>query len=142
LKVFIADDSAPVRQRLAAQLSELESVELVGQAGDAHAALEAIWQLRPDVVVLDIRMPGGSGLQVLEALKRDTPAPTVIMLTAFPYPQYRRKCLEAGAEYFFDKTTEFERVARVLREMSESAAVSGDNSSASGSGLPWEGRSA
>lgn len=136
MKVFIADDSSPVRQRLAAQLSELESVELVGQAGDAHAALKAICQLRPDVVVLDIRMPGGSGLQVLEALKRDTPAPTVIMLTAFPYPQYRRKCLEAGAEYFFDKTTEFERVARVLREMSESAAVSGDNSSASGSGLP------
>jgi DNA-binding response OmpR family regulator len=68
-------------------------------------------------VILDIRMPGGNGIQVLEAIKTSTAAPVVIMLTAFPYPQYRKKCLEVGADYFLDKTTEFERVVEVLEQL-------------------------
>jgi YesN/AraC family two-component response regulator len=117
LKVFVADDSALVRERLAALISEIEGVEVVGQAGDAPETLEGIQRLRPDVVILDIRMPGNNGIQVLEAIKKSTAAPVVIMLTAFPYPQYRKKCLDAGAEYFFDKATEFEQVAKVLEKM-------------------------
>jgi YesN/AraC family two-component response regulator len=76
--------------------------------------------LRPDVVILDIRMPENNGIQVLEAIKKSAAAPVVIMLTAFPYPQYRKKCLEAGAEYFFDKATEFEQVAEVLKKIQDS----------------------
>jgi two-component system response regulator DevR len=117
LKVFIADDSALVRERLAALISEIEGVEVVGQARDAPEALEGIQHLRPDAVTLDIRMPGNNGIQVLELIKKSTAAPVVIMLTAFPYPQYRQKCLEAGAEYFFDKATEFERVAQVVKQL-------------------------
>ena len=74
-------------------------------------------RLRPDVVILDIRMPGGNGLQALERIKASDSAPMVIMLTAFPYPQYRKKCLELGAEHFFDKSTEFEQVAQVLQQL-------------------------
>lgn len=120
MKVFIADDSALVRERLAALISEIEGVEVVGQAGDAREALEAIQHLRPDAVILDIRMPGNNGIQVLEAIKKSTAAPVVIVLTAFPYPQYRKKCLEAGAEYFFDKATEFEQAAEVLKKIQDS----------------------
>jgi YesN/AraC family two-component response regulator len=120
LKVFIADDSALVRERLAALISELEGVEVVGQAEDAPEALEGIQRLRPDAVILDIRMPGNNGIQVLEAIKKSTAAPVVIMLTAFPYPQYRKKCLEAGADYFFDKATEFDQVAEVLKKIQSS----------------------
>ncbi len=122
LKVFIADDSALVRESLAALISEIEGVEVVGQSGDAREALEGIQRLRPDVVILDIRMPGNNGIQVLEAIKKSTAAPVVIMLTALPYPQYRKKCLEAGAEYFFDKASEFEQVAKVLKKMQGSTA--------------------
>ena len=125
MKVFIADDSALVRERLAALISEIEGVEVVGQAEDAPEVLEGIQQLRPDVVILDIRMPGNNGIQVLEAIKRSTAAPVVIMLTAFPYPQYRKKCLEAGAEYFFDKATEFEQVAEVLKKSKRSRGEPG-----------------
>lgn len=114
MKVLIADDSTLVRDRLATLISELKDVELVGQTSSAPETLEAIQRLRPDVVILDIRMPGGNGIFVLEKIKARKAAPLVIMLTAFPYPQYRKKCLEAGAEYFFDKTTEFDRVAEVL----------------------------
>ena len=123
LKVFIADDSAPVRERLAALISELETVQLVGQAENGHDAMEAVRKLRPDVVILDIRMPGGNGFQVLEEIKKTVATTVVIMLTAFPYPQYRRKCLEAGAECFFDKTTEFDRVAEALEHLMQSKSA-------------------
>lgn len=117
LRVFIADDSRLVRERLGELIGDLEAVEVIGQANDAPAALDAVHQLRPDVLILDIRMPGGSGVKALEVIKGHVSAPVVIMLTAFPYPQYRKRCLDAGADYFFDKTTEFDRVAEVLAQL-------------------------
>jgi DNA-binding NarL/FixJ family response regulator len=127
LKVVIADDSALVRERLAVLVSDLENVELVGQASNAPEAIEIIQRLRPDVVILDIRMPGGNGIQVLEVIKANEVVPLIIMLTAFPYPQYRKKCLEAGAEYFFDKATEFERVAQVVKQLAAPSRCLEDN---------------
>ena len=101
LKVFISDDSATVRERLVTMALDLPEVDVVGQAEDAPASLDAIRQTRPDVVILDIRMPGGSGIEVLRTLKKMTPAPAVIMLTNFAYAQYRKKCEEAGADFLF-----------------------------------------
>jgi DNA-binding NarL/FixJ family response regulator len=66
-------------------------------------------------------MPGGNGIQVLEALKKSSMEPVVIVLTAFPYPQYRKKCLRAGAKYFFDKSTEFEQVAEVIEQLTSAS---------------------
>lgn len=117
LNVLIADDSPIVRERLAALLLELDGIELVGQAGTAGETLQAVERLKPDVLILDLRMPGNNGMETLEAIKRDGAGPVVIVLTAFPYPQYRQRCLEAGAEYFFDKATEFERVGQVLVQL-------------------------
>jgi DNA-binding NarL/FixJ family response regulator len=121
VKVLIADDSAMVRERLASLISELEAVELIGQTEDASETLRAVRQLRPDVVILDIHIPG-DGIQVLEAIKKDARAPLVIILTALSYPQYRRRCLEAGAEYFFDKSTGFDCVVEVLQHLSGDTA--------------------
>jgi DNA-binding NarL/FixJ family response regulator len=115
--VFIVDDSPVVRDRLVTLISELPNVEIVGQADIAFEAIHSIRQLRPSVVVLDISMPGGSGMYVLETIKKDQPGPVVIMLTNFAHDQYRQKCLQLGADYFFDKSTEFERVTEVLRRL-------------------------
>jgi len=117
MKVFVADDSAMVRRRLVSLISEVEGVELVGQTGDASDALEAIRRLKPDVVILDIRMPGGNGIEALKAIKKEPGAPVVIMLTAFPYRQYHHKCLEAGADYFFDKVTQFDAIPQTLKRL-------------------------
>ena len=114
MKVFIADDSEIVRKHLVAMLSEMEGVEIAGQAEDSREAVDSISRSKPDVVVLDIRMPGGGGIQALELIKKAMPQMIVIMLTNYPEPQYRQKCLQAGAEYFFDKSTEFEKVREVL----------------------------
>jgi DNA-binding NarL/FixJ family response regulator len=120
VKVLIADDSAVVRQRLAELISEIERVEVVSQAGDALEALAAIEETTPDVAILDIRMPGANGIEALAEIKKERPAPVVIMLTNYPYPQYRKKCLDAGADYFFDKSTEFERVVEVIAQLAAS----------------------
>jgi DNA-binding NarL/FixJ family response regulator len=117
VKVLLADDSKLVRERLAVQLCELEKVELVGETDHIPELLELIRRLKPDVVVLDIHMPGGNGIQALEAIKKEPGSPVVIMLAMLPYPQYRKKCLEAGAEFFFDKATEFDLVMQALKQL-------------------------
>jgi DNA-binding NarL/FixJ family response regulator len=118
MKVFIADDSMVLRERLVEMLSEVPGVEIIGHAQDVPEALTSIEKLNPDVVILDIRMPGGSGMDVLQDIKRKQQAPTVIILTNYPYPQYRKKCLGLGADYFFDKSTEFEKITELFKQMS------------------------
>jgi DNA-binding NarL/FixJ family response regulator len=115
VKVLLADDSALVCDRIASILSEYPQIEIVGKA---HTGLEAIKKVvfsNPDVVVLDIRMPEGNGIHVLETIKNAHPDTTVIMLTNFPYLQYRKICLDAGADYFFDKSNEFLEVVEVIK---------------------------
>ncbi len=119
VKVFIADDSSIIRERLNALFSDLPGVEVIGEAGDAEEALEGIQELNPDVVILDIRMPVGNGISVLEKIKRTESPPVIIMLTNDPYPQYRKKCADLGADYFFDKSTEFEKVIEVFNKLTQ-----------------------
>ena len=115
LKVAIADDSALLRARLAALISDLEGIELVAQAGNAQEVLEVTQQSKPDVVIVDTRMSGGFGTWLIESIKASEEPPAVIILTLFPYPQYRKRCFEAGADFFFDKATEFDRVLELLQ---------------------------
>lgn len=115
VEVVIADDSSAVRERLVSMLSELKGVEVVGQAQNVEEAIASIRALHPKAVILDIRMPGGSGINVLQNIKREQPAPVVIILTNYPYLQYRKKCLEAGADFFFDKSTEFNKIPQVFK---------------------------
>jgi DNA-binding NarL/FixJ family response regulator len=117
LRVFIADDSSLMRERLAAAFSDIDNVELAGQAVNVQEAIEAILRLKPDVVILDIRMPGGSGLQVLEQVRTGPSPPTVIILTAFPLLQYRKRSEALGAAYFFDKPSDFDRMVEVVRQL-------------------------
>jgi DNA-binding NarL/FixJ family response regulator len=117
LKVYIVDDSVLLRQRLTGMLSELDRVELIGQAEDKDQALTQIEQLMPDVVILDIRLHQGNGIDLLTEIKKTQPSPTVIMLTNYPYPQFREKCMSLGADYFFYKATDFTKVKEVVRSL-------------------------
>ncbi len=117
MKVLIADDSIVVRDRLVTLLTELHGVEVVGQAKDAVEARNLAEELRPDVAIVDVRMPKGSGADVVRDIKKLNPTPKVIVLTNYPHPENRKKCIERGADYFFDKSTEFKKVMSVLRGM-------------------------
>jgi DNA-binding NarL/FixJ family response regulator len=119
---LIAEDSLPIRERLVTMLDELQGIGVVGQAGTVPETISAIRELRPDVVLLDIRMPGGSGLDVLRSLKQGQAAPLVIILTNYAYPPYRRIFLQAGADFFFDKSADFDKIPRVLAQLKPGAA--------------------
>ncbi|MCB0223874.1 MAG: response regulator transcription factor [Anaerolineae bacterium] len=117
MKVFIADDSLIVREHLVTMFDELAGIEIVGQAETVAEAVTAIQKLHPDVVILDIRMPGGSGIDVLKRVKQGEVTPMVIILTNYPYPGYRQKCLQAGADFFLDKSTEFDQIPKLFEQL-------------------------
>jgi len=119
MKVLIVDDSAVVRVRLADLLLEVEGVESVAQAEDGQQALELVKSLKPDVAIVDVRMPRRSGIDLLEDVRRSRQTLKVIMLTNYPTPENREKCLSLGADYFFDKSREIEEVVNVLKYLRE-----------------------
>jgi DNA-binding NarL/FixJ family response regulator len=118
MKVFLVEDSALLRERLLQSLSSVSGVTLSGHADTAESAIQLIQQTKPDAVILDIRLRQGTGLQVLQSIKSPVQVqPYVIVLTNFPYPQYRKKYIESGANYFFDKSNEFDQILVVLRQL-------------------------
>lgn len=114
MKVLIADDSEVFVQRLVQALREISGLEIIGRARTGAEALQALRDLQPEVVILDIRMPDGTGIDVLEGMRKEKLAPLTIVLTNFAFPQYRRKCLQLGARFFFDKSAEFPELREVL----------------------------
>jgi DNA-binding NarL/FixJ family response regulator len=105
LRVLIADDSNSLRNRLGRMISQIPGVGLLRLAADVPGALAALKDEPADLIVLDIQMPGGSGMDVLREVKKTSPATIVIMLTHHPYLQYQKRCLELGADYFLSKST-------------------------------------
>jgi DNA-binding NarL/FixJ family response regulator len=117
MRIVLVDDSILIRERLNQMLSELEEIEIVGEEQDEIEAIESIRKLKPDAVILDIRLRKGSGINVMREIKKDEPSPAVIILTNYPNNFYRMKCINAGADFFLDKSTEFEKIPVILKEM-------------------------
>lgn len=122
MKIFIADDSRVVVERLAGLLEEVPGARLVGQAGDVPTAVDGIHKMKPDAVILDLHMPGGSGLDVLRAIRTEQPDVFVLICTNFPYAEFREECLTAGANLFLDKSADFEKIPSILRELVQKEA--------------------
>jgi DNA-binding NarL/FixJ family response regulator len=114
IRVLIVDDSATLREGLTSLCSLVSELEVVGTASDGVEALDAIRNLKPDVVSLDIRMPRMNGIEVLKAIQRDRLTCTPIILSGLADEFSREKCLALGAKYVFDKSTELEKFLRVL----------------------------
>ncbi len=117
MRVFIVDDSEILRSRLIEMLSEFKEIDIVGQTGYAQEAIELIKELIPDVVILDIRLPDGNGINLLKMIKKDNIYTKVVIFTNYPYFQYRKRCLDAGAEFFFYKAAEFENLVEALIQL-------------------------
>ncbi len=113
-RVLIVDDSKQVRERLISLLSDYPQIRIVGQIGNGKKAQKTLDDQKPDAVILDIRLPGKNGIQLLREIKAAHPEITVIMLTNYDFEPYRKQCKQFGADYFFNKTLEFEKVVNVL----------------------------
>ena len=119
MRVLIVDDSKIVCDGLQQMLINIANVEIVGQVNNGKDAIATISESKPDVVILDIRLPGLSGIDVLKDIRNKKLPIRVIMLTNYTYPQYRKKCKELGADYFFDKVAEIEEIPNVIAELAK-----------------------
>ena len=129
VKVVLIDDASLILKRLKTMIAPLENVDVLGSAGNVTDGLALIEQLRPDAIVLDLRLPDGNGIEILERVKKGRDAgagvPAVIVLTAHPSPPVREKCVTLGADYFFDKALEFRQVAQALTTLANEIGADG-----------------
>ena len=117
MNVVLVDDSLLVRERVASIISEIPSAKVIGEAGNSTEAMEVVRKTKPDVVILDIKMPGESGLQVLRKLKNEFGELRIIMLTNYSDSQYKAECLMHGADYFLCKSDEFNKLPEVFSKL-------------------------
>ena len=113
VRVFLADDSGDIRSRVA-EILRARHMDIVGEAETPQACIAAILGLNPDVVVLDVQLEGGSGLQVLKAVRERAPAVAFVVFSNNSGPAYRKRYLGEGANRFLDKSTEFGQLAQAV----------------------------
>lgn len=117
--VYLVDDQALVRASFKALLSDSKAFEVVGQQGDARAGIAEILRLAPDVVLLDIAMPGFSGLEALPQIVAAIPRGRVVMVTDFESPALVRQALDGGASGYLSKADEPSEILMGLKRILE-----------------------
>jgi two-component system response regulator NreC len=119
IRCLLVDDHALLRQGLRRLLQDEADVEVVGEAGDAASALERVTQLRPDIVLMDIGMPGVSPFDAARVIQADYPQTQVVFLTMHEDQDYVMQGLQAGAAAYVLKDTPADKLASVLREVQQ-----------------------
>ena len=119
MRVLLADDSSLILERLQEMLSKFKAVEIVGLCKNGTETLETLRIMKPDLAVVDIHMPGLNGLGVLSEIRKENKTIQFIILTLFSSDDYRQKAIQAGADFFFDKADDFEKVSQVVSSMVE-----------------------
>ena len=120
LRVYLVEDSALLCEKMVELLTDPGRIEFTGQAETEGTAIKGIRDSHPDAVIVDIRLREGNGVNVLRSIahkKLPGEPPTVIVLTNYAVPEYYAECIAMGADYFFDKSTEFHRVGEVLQDL-------------------------
>lgn len=113
LRVFLAEDSAPIRERLHGLLVGAR-MDVVGEAATPDACIAQILELRPDVVVLDVQLEGGSGLRVLKAVRGLDPQVAFVVFSNSSAAPYRKRYLNEGAAQFLDKSSQFDQLTQAV----------------------------
>ena len=117
IRIALVEDHTLVRQGLKALLENDPELEVVGEAEDGVAGLELISRVKPDVVLLDLRMPRLDGLGVLRALANDASAPALVVLTTFQEREDVREAIRLGARGYLLKDVRFEELTAALRKV-------------------------
>jgi NarL family two-component system response regulator LiaR len=123
IKVLIVDDHKVVRQGLRFLLEQEDGIEVVAECADGASALRAVRALQPTVVLLDLFMPGESGLDVLVEIKRDRPATEVLMLTSSTADEHLLAAVRAGALAYLPKTAGVDQVVTTVRAAARGESV-------------------
>lgn len=122
MRVIIADDSDLIRDRLQQLLRQFGQVEIVGSYNNGSQALDGLLLLKPDLAILDYKMPGLSGLEVLKGIRKETTVIKIIILTFYSSDYYRQLAMQYGADYFFSKVNDFEKISLLVAGMMENTS--------------------
>ena len=123
IKVLIADDHRVVREGLSAILETKEEIEIVGEAGDGGEAVEKARQLLPDVIVMDVSMPGMTGVEATRIIKREMPHIGIIALTMYEDQQYIFDLVRAGATGYLLKDSDSAEIVAAIRAISKGESL-------------------
>jgi DNA-binding NarL/FixJ family response regulator len=124
IRILIADDHELVRSGLRAMLDTQDDLEVVGEAADGTAAIEEALTLRPDVIVMDIRMPRLDGIEATRRiLAQGTPPPRILVLTTFDLDEYVWEALRAGAGGFLLKDAAPPQIAEAVRTVASGESI-------------------
>ena len=133
MKVLLVEDSRILRDRLRGMIGAIPETVLVAETDTEEGARRCLEQYRPEVAVIDLRLSSGNGLSVLEHVRASFPDTIAIVLTNYGHPEYHRKCLDLGADYFFDKSKDIEAFIHLLEELQQSIFALAGSETAPGS---------
>ena len=115
IRVLIADDHQVVREGLTAIINRQRDLEVVGQAASGEEAIDIFRKLRPDVTLMDLRLPGIDGIEAIIKLRSISPTARVLVLTTYDGDEYIHRAIEAGASGFLLKTVRREELLDAIR---------------------------
>lgn len=125
IDVYLCDDVPELRALVRVAFEDDPLLRIVGEAGDARVAVEEIVALRPDVVLLDLSMPGLDGLEALPMICERSPATAVIVFSGFAAARMQAAALHMGAMRYLEKGTSMDVVLRAVREVAGRPPVGG-----------------
>jgi NarL family two-component system response regulator LiaR len=117
IKVFVVDDHAVVRSGITALLSSESDLEVVGQAGSGKSALQPVAELKPDVILLDLEMPGMSGVEAIPKLLEQSEASRILILTSFTTDDKVFPAIKAGADGYLLKDSDPSELVVAIRDV-------------------------
>jgi DNA-binding NarL/FixJ family response regulator len=118
LRVLLVEDSRVLAERLRESLDTLDNVEVVGLVADETAAVAAVREQRPDVIILDLQLKEGTGFGVMQRLGEVRPV--IIVFTNYMLPEYQRIASSLGVQHFLNKSIDYERLPQLLQEIGAS----------------------
>jgi two-component system, NarL family, response regulator LiaR len=119
IRVLIADDHVIVRQGIRSMLANVEGIQVVGEADDSPSVLRIGRSVAPDVILLDIRMPGASGIQVAKLLRKTVPSAKILILTTYQSDEFLVEAIEAGVRGYLLKDISREDLVTAIRYVHE-----------------------
>jgi DNA-binding NarL/FixJ family response regulator len=117
IKLMLVDDHAMLREGLRSKFEQCNDIDVVGEAEDGETLLEMLSSLKPDVIILDIKLPDANGISLIKQVKEVHPYCKVITLTMFDHVRYALHALECGADGFIVKGSPFEELLQAVRDV-------------------------
>ena len=115
MKLLVADESAMLRERIIDLFSGSNHIQCIAQTEDLSSTLHSIRTVAPDALIVDMRIISGRGRHALQDIKRENPAMTIVVLANLPSPLYQQKYINAGADFYLDKSTEIKKLKEIVR---------------------------